>query len=190
MDWLPFVGTLSIGGVIGGIITQLMTSHRERAARTVQYRKQQLEEFYGPLLAAHKEIRARSELRVKLQEAIDSRHIEDMMLAGPAGIEDASNAHVPAILTNIRDESETMRNVLMPRYHEMIATFREKMWLAEPESRQYFGKLIEFVDVWDKILADKLPPAIAPLIGHTEQNLAEFYEHLETRLDGLKSEIA
>ena len=63
------------------------------------------------------------------------------------------------------------------------------MWLAEPETRQYFPKLIEFVDVWDKILASKLPSSIASAIGHTEQNLAEFYEHLETMLDRLKREI-
>ena len=129
MDWLPFIGTLSVGGIIGGITTQLMTSHRERVARTVQYRKQQLEEFYGPLLAAHKEIRARGELRVKLQEAIDSSHAEGMLFAGANGVEAASDAHTPAILANIRDEGDTMRNVLMPRYREMITTFRERCGL-------------------------------------------------------------
>ena len=132
--------------------------------------------------------RARGELRVKLQQAIDQRHSESMLQAGPGQAETASKALL-AILTNVQGEGDTMRNVMMPRYRHMIDTFRDKMWLAEPETRQYFSKLIEFVDVWDKVLADKLPRDLAPRIGHTEQNLAEFYAHLEEMLDKLKSEI-
>jgi hypothetical protein len=187
---LSIVAALGVGGWIGSVINNWMTSRRETAARAVQFRKQQLEQFYGPLLAMHKEIRARSELRVKLQEAVDTQHMEDMLLAGPGKVEEASDANVPAILTNIRDESETFRNVLMPRYREMIDVFRDKMWLAEPETRKYFQNLIEFVDVWDKILADKLPRSVAPAIGHTEQNLHPFYQHLEEVHDQIRSEIS
>src|SRR6266851_7876859 len=176
---LSIVAALGVGGWIGSVINNWLTIRRETAARAVQFRKQQLEQFYGPLLAMHKEIRARSELRVRLQEAIDIQHMKDMLLAGPGETEQASDSHVPAILANIRDESETFRNILMPRYREMIDVFRDKMWLAEPETREYFKGLIEFVDVWDKILADKLPPSIAPAIGHTEQNLHPFYQHLK-----------
>lgn len=168
---LSVVAALGVGGWIGSVINNWMTIRRETAARAVQFRKQQLEQFYGPLLAMHKEIRARSELRVKLQEAIDAQHMEEMLHAGPGKTEEASDAHLPAILTNIWDENETFRNVLMPRYHEMIDVFRNKMWLAEPETREYFKSLVEFVDVWDKLLANKLPHSIAPAIGHTEQNL-------------------
>jgi hypothetical protein len=186
---LPIVAALGAGGWIGSVITNWMTARRERAARAVQFRTQQLEQFYGPLLAMHKEIRARSELRVKLQQAIDSQHMEDMLLAGPGKTEEASDAHLPAILINIRDESETFRNILMPRYREVMDVFRDKMWLVEPETREYFEGLIEFVDVWDKILADKLPPPVASAIGHTEQNLQPFYRHLEKMHDRIRSEI-
>lgn len=189
MDWQPLVGGLGIGAWIGSIITHWMTSRREQTARNIQHRRQQLSEFYGPLLGMHKEIRARSELRVKLQTAIDDNHIGDMVLAGRGNTEAASDAHLPAILTNIEDEKVTFREVLMPRYRSMIDTFREKMWLAEPETREYFPDLIEFVDVWDKIIAGKLPTAIAPVIGHTEQNLQPFYSHLEKMQDRLLLEI-
>src|SRR6266478_1567368 len=101
MDWWQFIAGLGVGSIAGVFVTQWMTNSRERRAREVQHRKQQLEKFYGPLLAAHKEIRARSELRVKIQEAIDSRHIENMLEAGPGRVEKASDAHLPAILTNI-----------------------------------------------------------------------------------------
>jgi len=184
------VAALGVGGWIGALINNWMMVRRETAARAVQFRKQQLEQFYGPLVAIHKEIRARSELRVKLQNAIDSRHVQDMLLAGPGKTEEASDAHLPSIVKNVQDENETFRNVLMPRYREMINVFRDKMWLAERETREFFNSLIEFVDVWDKILDDKLPRSVAPAIGHTEENLKPFYRHLEEVHDRLRSEIS
>jgi hypothetical protein len=78
----------------------------------------------------------------------------------------------------------------MPRYREMIDVFRDKMWLAEPETREYFKSLIEFVDVWDKVLAEKLPPSVAKAIDHSEQNLHPFYHHLERMHDRFRSEIS
>src|SRR5262245_41507759 len=71
-------------------------------------------------------------------------------------------------MTNIQDQNDTFRDVLMPRYRDMVNVFREKMWLAEPATRDHYNALIEFVDVWDNILAGKLPRSIAPAIGHTE----------------------
>jgi hypothetical protein len=83
-----------------------------------------------------------------------------------------------------------MREILMPLYREMMSVFREKMWLGEPETRTHFAALVEFVDVWDKILDDRLPVSIAPAIGHTEENLRPFYRHLETTHDNLRASIA
>ena len=70
-------------------------------------------------------------------------------------------------MKNLQDENETFKEVLMPRYREMINVFREKMWLADPQTRTFFRDLVEFVDVWDKILVNKLPSSFAPAIGHT-----------------------
>jgi hypothetical protein len=191
MNWLlPLLGALGVGGLLGTLLSQFMTGTREKAASSVAFRKQQLEQFYGPLLAMHKEIRSRSELRVKLQNAIDEAHLGDMLRAGPGNIEAASDPHLPAIINNIKDESATFSDVLMPRYREMITVFREKMWLAEKETRQYFPALVEFVDVWDKILDDRLPRSVAPAIGHTESNLKPFYEHLEEEHDRLRALVS
>jgi hypothetical protein len=189
MEWWQIVGTLGVGGFIGVLVTQVMTGRREAAARTVAFKKQQLEQFYGPLLSMRSEIRARSELRVKLQSAIDNSHVSDMLLAGPGRVETTSDPHIPAVLANVQDENQTFREVLMPRYRDMINTFREKMWLAEPETREFFPQLVEFVDVWDKILGEKLPRSVAVVIGHTEHNLTDFYRHIAEVHDRLRSEI-
>ena len=127
---------------------------------------------------------------MKIAEAIDTEHMKDMAAAGPGRVEEASDAHLPDIITNIRDESETFSELLMPRYREMIDVFREKMWLAEPETREFFKQLVEYVDVWDKILDQKLPRSIASAVGHTERNLQPFYQHLEKMHDRLRAEVS
>jgi hypothetical protein len=183
-------GLTLAGGLLGTFGTQWATSRREAKSRLVAFKKQQLEQFYGPLLAMYKEVRARSELRVKLQNALDEPHLRAMLSAGPDRVERVSDQHVPAIVANVQDEMQTFRDVLMPRYREMITTFGDKMWLAEPETRAYFGPLIEFVDVWDKILAKTLPPSAAIEINHTERNLHPFYQNLEVMNDRLRREIS
>jgi hypothetical protein len=172
-DWVSvsigMLSTLGVGGWLGHLLSGWLTSRRERAKRRVEFCTRQLDEFYGPLLSLHKEIRARGELRVKIQEKISTK--ESLY-----------------ILQIVDDENKTL-GVLMPRYQEMVNVFRTKMWLAEPETRVHFPVLIEFVDVWDKILSDRLPREIAPAIGHTEANLKPFYSHLEATHDRLRSEI-
>jgi hypothetical protein len=180
MDWgniLSNIGAMGVGGWIGLLIGNWMTARRETAATALQFRKQQLEQFYGPLLALHNEIRARSELRLKLQKVVNDLHAKGMLHAEPG----------KTVLANVQDENETLRSILIPTYHEMIKVFRDKMWLAEPETREHFKSLIEFVDVWEKILADKLPSSVAPAIGHPEQNLHRFYDHLEKMHERLRS---
>jgi hypothetical protein len=94
------------------------------------------------------------------------------------------------VLANVQDENETLRDILIPTHHEMIKIFRDKMSLAEPETREHFKRLIEFVDVWDKVLEDGLPSLVAPAIGHTQQNLYPFYGHLEKMHERLRSKVS
>ncbi len=186
---ISLLAGLGVGGLIGNFFSNWQTSRREKAARHHELQLRKLKEFYGPLLSLHNEIQARSELRVKIQEAADRLHIEAMLQAGPHGVETASDAHLPTILKTIADENQTFRDVLMPRYRDMVQIFRDNMWLAEPETRAHFAALIEFVDVWDKILTDRLPREVAPAIGHTETNLKPFYSNLAATHDRLRVEL-
>jgi hypothetical protein len=188
-NFASILGTFGIGSVLGAFFNAWLTNRREAAKRRADFRTRQLDEFYGPLLALHKEIRARSELRVKIQNVVDQAHFADMLDAGPRGIKNATDPHLPRVLKTIEDENQTFREILMPRYGEMVDVFRGKMWLAEPETRQHFAALVEFVDVWVKILDDRLPQQVAPAMGHTEQNLYAFYSHLEATHDRLRAEL-
>jgi len=190
MDWVTALGALGVGGVLGSLVQNWLTDRRENAKRKLEFIKQQLQEFYGPLLSLHKEIRAHSQLRVKLQQALDDQHISAMLRARPGEVEAASDPYIPAIHENLLDENKTFKELLMPKYRYMVTIFQQKMWLAEPETRPFLPKLVEFVYVWDKILNGRLPPEIAGVIGHTEENLKPFCTHLEQMHDRLRSKIS
>ncbi|MGJ4910604.1 MULTISPECIES: hypothetical protein [unclassified Bradyrhizobium] len=178
MEFPQLLAALGVGAFLGAIVTQLMISIRERRAQRVAFLKLQLEQFYGPLLASHKEIHARSELRVSLQRALG---------APPTYLDARALAEIHDI--SVDDENQTMRHVLMPRYQQMADLFRDKMWLAEPETREFYSSFIEFVDIWEKVLSRKLPAWAAVNAGHGEAKMAPFYEHLENVHDRLRREI-
>jgi hypothetical protein len=187
--WITLVSALGLGAVLGAVANSLLAERRDRTTREVAFRTRQLEELYGPLLSLRKEIRAHSELREKLQRAIDDQHARTMLLPGPGKVASASDRFIDPVVKNVKDENETFRQLLMPRYHDMVKIFQEKMWLAEPETRDYFPKLVEFVFVWDRMLDGRLPHEVAPAIGHTEQNLNPFYTHLERITDASRMQI-
>jgi hypothetical protein len=166
------VGGLGIGTLVTQLLSGWQTRRRESATRDRELRARQLQELYGPLLSLHQEIRAHSELRVKLQTAV----FQSKMAADD-------------VLKNVLDENETFRQVLMPRYREMAKLFQEKIWLAEPETRKHFPSLIEFIQVWERVLDGRFPRELARQIGHTEENLKPFYFDLEEKTDSLRRRI-
>jgi hypothetical protein len=183
------LAALGVGSLIGTVASNWFANRRERAARHHELQLRKLKEFYGPLLSLHREILAKGELRVKVQEAVGRLHTEAMVQAGPGRVNEASDTHLSGILKTINDENQTLREIIMPLYREMVRIFRENMWSAEPETRDHFPALIEFVDVWDKILTDRLPRAVAPAIGHTEENLIPFYSNLAAIHDRIRVEL-
>jgi hypothetical protein len=79
---------------------------------------------------------------------------------------------------------------LIPSYRRMLTIFRDNFWLAEPETRPYFPKLLEFVDMWDRWLANSVPIEVVRKLGHSESSLHPFYDHLETKHDALRSHLS
>ena len=78
---------------------------------------------------------------------------------------------------------------LIPAYKAMVKIFRENMWLAESSTREYFQKLLEFVDIWDRSLDKSMPVEVLKELKHTEKTLHPFYEHLEQTHSSLRKKL-
>jgi hypothetical protein len=92
---VSLLAALGVGGLIGTLVSNWLTTKREAAARRHDSQLRKLKEFYGPLLSLRAEILAKSELRVKVQEAVGRLHAEAMLKAGPAHVSEASDAICP-----------------------------------------------------------------------------------------------
>ena len=66
---------------------------------------------------------------------------------------------------------------------------RENLWLADPDTREHYQHLLEFVELWDRWLAKSIPAEVIERLEHSEENLKPFYEHLKGRHDLLRTKI-
>jgi hypothetical protein len=192
-NFTPWIAPALSGliGFIGIIVGAWLTGWRERAARRSQFVKQQLEEFYSPLVGLRLRIRAKSELREKIH-AIAS----DVGSARYQGITDPrvsqeitqkNDAEFGAVL----NYSETqLREELLPDYRRMLDLFTEKMWLAEKSTRLHYPKLVEFVEIWNRGLDKTLAREVIDKLEHSEGSLRPLYEDLEFHLECLRTQLS
>jgi hypothetical protein len=144
--------------------------------------EKQLSEFYSPMVGLRAEIRMFGELRVKLQNEADAawRELTKSVEPGPES-QALTAARFPKFKALIEHDNTQFNERLMPAYRKMVELFREKLWLAENETRAYYPLLVEFVDIWERWLGGSLPPELIERTGHTEVKLHPFYEHLEVQ---------
>lgn len=157
-----------------------MTNRREREKHRKDFIARQFSELYGPLGSLRAGIRARSELRAKLDWAFDRtwRKKTDADHNSLEPIRQFSCERSPAFKAVIKDNNTTFKTVLLADYQQMLTTFREKMWLAEPETRAHFPALVESVDIWERVMREALPGEVLEEIQHSEKSLHPFYKHL------------
>ena len=189
-SWNPLIAAAA--GLIGVTLGAWLSDRREKSKRRIDFVTLQLSGFYGPLVSLRAEIDARSRLRLKLEGAMDEAHMDGLLDAGQDAqrAEDVTDKVIPSMLTVMRDEDRIFKEVLMPLYRKMLDIFREKTWLAEPETRVFLPPLVEFVDVWERHILGTMPGELILEINHTERNLHPFYEHLATTHDRLRGIIS
>lgn len=89
----------------------------------------------------------------------------------------------------IEYDNNQLREELIPLYRKMLDLFTEKYWLADEDTRAYYQEFLEFVEIWERYLAEALPGDVIRKLGHTEENVLPFYEHIERKLSVLQDEI-
>jgi len=186
------ISLISAGaGLAGVFLGGWITARNQREKRRADFVERQLSEFYSPLVSLRVEIWARSKLRAQIQSAATSEWGRlDEEATTPEAKRQLQETRWPDFSAIIEDDNRTLSEALIPAYRQMATTFREKMWLAEPETRTHFAALTEFVEVWERYLRNALPGEVVRAIDHTEVNLCPFYSHLEETHDRLRTELA
>lgn len=190
--WVISIGVPALAGLAGVVVGAWLTGRRERDQRRLAFVEKQLKEFYSPMLGLRTEVRMRTELRVRIHNTADAvwRSLcENARQVGVEALRDISQTRGPEFKKLIDYDNKQLQEELLPAYRQMAKLFRENLWLADPDTREHYQRLIEFVELWDRWLAKSMPAEVIERLEHSEDNLKPFYEHLQQRHDDLRAKI-
>lgn len=188
--WALSIVIPALAGFFGVVVGAWLTSRRERTQRRLAFVERQLRDFYSPLLGIRTEIRTKSELRVRIQAAASQAWTDLCANAdgrNPQALRDLTESRGPQFTKVIEYDNKTFQEELLPAYQRMAAIFRDNLWLAEPETKEQYKLLMEFLDVWNRAMSGSLPYEVLQRLGHSEENLHPFYQHLQDTHDRLRA---
>ncbi len=175
--------------LLGVLFGAWLSERREIRQRKFAFIESQLRDFYSPLLGIRSEIRARSELCEKIQNTADTTWknlIHDKTEEEARKLSDERLSKFEKI---IEYDNRQLREELVPAYRKMVDLFKDSMWLAEPETKKHFKPLLEFVELWERHLDKSIPFEIIQALGHGEESLHTFYDHLQKKHDELREKL-
>jgi hypothetical protein len=176
--WLlpSLVSALSalIGVLIGGWITT-----RNQKIDRQQRRLQEQLNFYGTLLGMRKEIRAKSEVRKRIQDLSRAAYDNELKMAegDPVVKKRISSERWPEYEKGFQYDEKQLTEELVPLYGEILALWSKNMALAEPSTQAHYGVFVEYVEVWNRALKKTLVAEVLWEIRH-----ADVVHPAETRL--------
>lgn len=188
-DWLT--PAISAAAGLAGVGTGAwLTRWRDREARRYDFLRRQLEEFYAPFCALREEIRAKGEVRVKVSRATDADWRASLEgVVSPDRMTAIAEEKRPTLHRSIQYDNEQLRSETIPAFRKMLGLFQEKLWLVEESTRRHYPTLVEFVEVWNRYLAQAVPSELPSQMGHGEEQLHELYEDVEGYRARLRAEL-
>lgn len=190
--WGISIAIPAASGLVGVMLGAWLSGRRETRQRQLAFVERQLRDFYSPLLGIRNEIRMRSELRVRLREAADAewrKLCEEKRKIGVGALQQLTAERGQEFTDIIEYDNRQLKQDLIPAYRKMVNLFRDNIWLAEPETKEFFRPLLEFVEVWERWLAKTLPPEVIEALEHGEESLHPFYDHLKNKHGELREKL-
>lgn len=190
--WAISIGVPALAGLAGVAVGAWLTGRRERSQRRLAFVGKQLKAFYSPMLGLRNEIRMRSELRVRIHDTANvvwRELCKDARQVSVEALGQISQTRGPEFEKLIDYDNKQLQEELLPAYRQMAKLFREHLWLADPDTREYYQHLMAFIELWDRWVAKSIPGEVIEHLGHSEDNLKPFYEHLQRRHDDLRAKI-
>jgi uncharacterized protein Usg len=165
---------------------------RDRVQRRVSFIEKQLTYLYAPLFALRTEISAMSQTREFFRD-LGQRGWEEVTKAtegqDPAAKQRVTKEWWPAYQRLLEFDDRKLLEVLLPAYRKMLSVFRDHLWLADFDTRDYYPQLIGFVSTWERYLEGALPPEVIRRISISEAQLQPFYDHIAARHDALRARL-
>jgi len=181
------------GALVGVLIGGWLTSRNQKRERQVKFFREQLGEFYGPMLAMRAEVLAKAELRLKIRDAAGAAWhelIKDARRGGGVGFSrEVREGASPIFMEIIKYDDRQFAEEIIPVYREMVRRFVDKMHFSDVSTIGYLQELIDFVEIWNRWLAKSLPGEVVERLGHSEEKLLPFYCDVASHFVALQAEV-
>jgi hypothetical protein len=175
---------------VGGLIVYVFGIRKLAIEQRNAFIQKQMSEFYSPIAGYRKRIRAKSEVRKKICSIAGETWRETCAPYSEAKQPMWNHEEQFAPYKKITEyDNKQLREELMPLYRKMLDLFTEKYWLADEGTRAYYQEFLEFVEIWERYLAETLPTDVLLKIEHSEEKVFPFYERVEQILSELHEEI-
>jgi hypothetical protein len=187
--WIASIAVPAIAGLAGVAIGAWLTGGREKKQRQLAFLEKQLSSFYSPMLGLRNEVKTHSAFRVRVQNEASAALSQLYQNLDVQERQRIAAERSPELTRIIEYDNDKLNEELLPAYRKMVELFRESYWLAEPETRAYYGVLVEFVEVWNRWIDKALPVEVLKRLEHSEDKLAPFYEHIERTHDAIRQQL-
>lgn len=186
--WSPVITALAglIGVVLGGAITVWSRDKDRRQARI----REKLDKFYAPLLGIRMQVLAKSEVRAKVSGAAGTEWASLFRgIVDPGEKKRIEAERWPAFEALIKYDERQLKEELVPLYNQMAALFAANMQFAEESTREYFGLVVQYTEIWNRALHKPMPPEVALSLKHREEDLYPFYNDLDAQFRNLRKQL-
>ena len=179
-----------LSALVGGLVVYVFGIRKLSIELRNAFIQKQMSEFYSPIAGCRKRIRAKCEVREKVSSAANEAWKE--LCAPYTEAKQPMHNHAEQYEPYgkiIEYDNNQLREELLPLYRKILDLFTEKYWLADEDTRAYYQGFLEFVEIWERYLSRALPGDVIQKLGHSEENVLPFYEHVERKLSALQEEV-
>jgi hypothetical protein len=180
-------------GLAGVLVGGLFTRSNDKRKQKLDFVAQQLRELYSPLLGIRTHIESLSNLRETIAETAETvwgNMLDEARQQSIQELQHLRQQRFPEFRDLITYDNDQFRDTLLPLYREMLKTFREKYWLAQPSTREHYYTLLHFVELWRRHLSGSLPPEVVVALNVREAPLHPFYHNLQEQFDWLQGMLS
>ena len=125
-------GVSATAGLVGVVVGALMTSLNQKKERKHAHIRQQLQEFYSPMLGMRQWIVAKEESRRKINVMVNTI-IEESKADDPGGVRRGHRFpdERKALIGLSAHDHKQWEEEILPLYREMLKKFTSEMWLVQ-----------------------------------------------------------
>ncbi|MGC2272525.1 MAG: hypothetical protein WA539_11125 [Candidatus Sulfotelmatobacter sp.] len=182
LDWPEIIkGGISAGwGLIGVVAGSCLTGRHQRIERRNARFKEQLLEFYAPLRAMRADIKAKSDLRVKVAAIAAGEWQQKFAGISRPEAKKQIDERAWAGYEKLQQYSDDqLKSEIIPTYRKMLEHFMSNMGYAEASTIAHYPAFVEFVEIWNRFLGNSLPREVAEKLSQAEKTLYPLYDDIE-----------